>query len=326
MQKSIMTSAVAALVTLFGTPVLADVSARASITGFGYRLVDLRPGDGIAPAISFNSPTLINTEGTFAATNIEENATPFDLFDFESRFDRFRTFKPMHVEAATPTVEAAARLSGLLARREFKISAEGSLLNSSTNVNAKQFGATAVSSEQGGHVFEVTPFTRVIFTGMASINARRTTLDSSILPEIGRASFISGIDTGPASGVHIQKEVEVNPENSLMQNSFSERLRVSYENRTAARTSGDLYLTVQVDGFAGVPRRNALLQPAIPMTTVSPVPESGTATLMLGGLAVIIGLMRTARRRVAEDTVIKNFGPAPRTAMPDPRTSIIRAR
>lgn len=285
MQLRFSGPALVALGLVLAVPAHADMSARARLDNFTYTLVDLRPDDGIAPALTM--------KGGYSAVSgtVYEPAKPFDLIDSESQADTFNVFKPMGVSLAIPSANASARMSGRLAiGGDFDIVTRGFVRSDAGETKLKAFSASAVPIAQGYGDYEVTPFTRVIFSGVMTLGVDRTVPNSEGFLSIVRASMRINYMNAPGSQLTHDYLMELGG-GPGMHRSVTRRQTFIYENATSESTGA--FMEIGLASSGQIVRVPALGQAA----PVSPVPEPAGAALMLCGLGVVAGVARRRERR-----------------------------
>jgi hypothetical protein len=286
MQQQFAVAALAILASSFSLPAQADISARARIDNFGYRLIDLRPGDGIAPAIRFTPQG-----GSQIGAATFQAAEPYDLRDEETKGNGFGEFQTMAVSASLLGVaNARASMSGTfrLAPGDFDIVTRGSLRSSADEHILRAFGAYAEPVNEAYGQYEVTPFTKVVFTGFVTVEARRTVANTDSFLQLADAGVqIRYTDAPNQVGT---KEVRVElVRGSNMSDIVKERQQLVFENTTGAAASGFIGVSVGVQGQVfQVPGINKF-------APATPVPEPTSMALMLCGLGMITALARNAR-------------------------------
>ncbi|MDZ5458609.1 PEP-CTERM sorting domain-containing protein [Azohydromonas lata] len=301
MQQQFAVAALAILASSFSLPAHADISARARIDNFGYRLIDLRPGDGIAPAIRFSPEGGSQVgAGTFQA------AEPYDLRDEETKRNGFGEFQTMAVSASLLGIaNARSSMSGTFhsAPGDFDVVARGALRSSADENILRAFGAYAEPvNEAYGH-YEVTSFTKVVFTGFVTVEARRTVANTASFLQLADAAVRIRY-TGTPNEVGT-KEVSVElVRGSDMSKTVKERQRIVFENTTGSAASGFIGIYVGAQG-------QVFEVPGIhKFAPATPVPEPASMVLMLCGLGVVTAVARHARRDGRHKSVNTPAGPA----------------
>jgi hypothetical protein len=301
MQQQFTVVALAILAASFSLPAQADISARARIDNFGYRLIDLRPGDGIAPAIRFTPQG-----GSQVGAATFQAAEPYDLRDEETISNGFGEFQSMAVSASLLGIaNARASMSGTfrLAPGDFDIVTRGALRSSADEHILRAFGAYAEPVNESYGQYEVTPFTKVVFTGFVTVEARRTVANTDSFLQLADAGVEIRYTSAPNEVGTKEVKVEL-VRDSDMTKTIKERQRIVFENTTGSAASGFIGVSVGAQGEVfQVPGVNKL-------APASPVPEPASTTLMLCGLAVITAWARSARRNGKHKIVKTQAGSA----------------
>lgn len=263
----------------------ADVSAHASITGFGYRLVDLRPQDDIAPAISFDLDFSRASQAVYAAEGHVPNGerllrglhgkgmsweAPFQFFPREQR------------SVATPNASATARMGGSLADGRYQALAEGHARNTPDDADfVSRFAASSIASDSslvsdGVRAFSLTPYTQVIWSGHVALEAASTLgKRGGRFEEASAGVFMEVYDAARQPLDLFQRTLSV-PRYRPAHLSERWDIELGFVNLGSDEWAhGFINTGVRVTG-------NAFL----------PVPEAGTPWLMLCGLGVLAGALR----------------------------------
>lgn len=286
-------AAAAAAAFAAATPAAAGSFASASMGQFGYTLFDLNPGDGLAPGVSFSlggSPY-----GSYAQSSATDPSTGSE----SSAGWSLVAFGPAAVSSAIGLGSAQASVSGSPTAGGMLYAASGAALGSALPSFATQFSASAAVANFGSLGFTLSPYTLIVFSGTANLLAQTTDgvdLVNGFQTESAQASVSINV-SGPTSagGQGFQNAGD----NRSLFASFTQvfdpatgqfvytgqtlalanvPMSAGFTNFTADALSGQLSLTVSVNGNS-------------PLT---PIPEPGSAALLLAGLA---GLGWWARRR-----------------------------
>jgi hypothetical protein len=268
--------ALAALTALAGGPAQADVSARASVTGFGYSLIDLNPGDGIAPGIQF---LLYPGVGQSGSQSQSEFFYPTGQHGEDVLIDTSAMLLDLATSIASPRATASARMGGTPADHGYAYSAEGQLSNSAaTSATSLRLGFLARSEPANdpfgpGTSFRLTPFTQVVWAGEYSMRFESTVGRAGGNDEVGSTRVFGAIyDTDSQLVDEYAHAFEI-LEASKGVKTESGTLRLSFANDSADFGIARLLSGVQVAGR---------LQPS-----VAPIPEPGTWGQLLCGLGVV---------------------------------------
>ncbi len=297
---------VPAALLLAATPAMAASTADVQVTGVSLQLIDLNPGDGIAPSVSFSGGASRGESAisfTRPGSSGSENATFTGLAG---------AWSPGSVGVAGGFGSAAASLSGGGMPTGSSLSATGSAtaptggfcLPGDTGFNncfAAQAGFSASVQPTGfSSSFTLSPGTLMVLTVDATLNASAT--------GGGRTAQFNDFFFTNGDGASANLSLSVNgagPTGSGLQSSsdsrflsafafydfgsgvfipdsesFSGQLGVSFTNLSSGTLEGSFTMNLGVSGTA---YGDALL-----------VPEPGAWALMLAGLAAVAGV---ARRR-----------------------------
>lgn len=282
----------AALAGVAAAPAVAGSSASASIGPFTVTLYDLNPVDALAPSITFH--TDFGGQGSFASSSAIDPAAGSQSGSGWS----LTAFGPASSSSAVGLASATGSVSGTLAGG-ISFAAAGAAQGSVVPGWATQFSASAASSNYyPGLSFDLSPFTLVVFSSTASLQATTTLgMDpSSYVSESANASVSLSISGPSPSGSGSQVS---NDSHSLYASyvgmydyntgtfvysgqSFSlddVALSASFTNYTAALMTGNLNVSASVAGS----------------TPMQPVPEPGTVAMLMAGLATVAFVARRRR-------------------------------
>jgi hypothetical protein len=262
----------------------ADVSAHASITGLGYRLFDLRPDDGIAPAISFDLDYSRALQRAVAIEGHVPNGEPLlrgQVWKELSWVAPFQFFPQERRAVETPNAAASARMGGSLLDGSYALVAEGHAHNTLDDPDfVSRFAASSVASDSSQvssnvRAFSLTPFTQVIWSAHVSLDAATTLGKRGGRFEEASASVLMEVYDAARQPVDLFQRTLSVP--AYRPKHLSERwdIELGFVNVGTAVSYGFVNTGVNVAG-------NAFL----------PVPETGTAWLMLCGLGVVGGALR----------------------------------
>ncbi|NML14699.1 hypothetical protein [Azohydromonas caseinilytica] len=269
----------------------ADASASVRLTDFGYRLIDLNPDDGIAPAMSVNPVSFfaeLSTNASEWAQAGEPGSPRTQLSRSRDWTQAYQFFPSVGRAVATPHVEASAQLSGALAEHGFSAVLQGQARNPLADpalggrflVDAAPARLSGVS---GFQPILLTPFTQVVWTGRIALDALTT------LPKVkgGRESAYAGAGIsvwsyGGSFSDSFTAAVEV-PRYRPGHASASHDIELFFANESAAPAYAVLSSQMRVEG-----------------QSFQPVPEPAVAWLTLCGLGVIGACHRRQRRQAGE--------------------------
>ena len=271
-------------------PAWAASSASARLDPLAVELIDLNPGDGVAPWMQLAG----GSYGSYASASASD---PTVGTSTETRWSLL-PWGPAAASAWVGLSQAAASVGGDVAGGSGAMTAGGSTLGSLWPGNAGSFNATA-EAPYSFSSFTLSPYTLLVVSGTANLLAQTTIgLDPvTWTSEYANASVQLSVQ-GPAAGgggtqgsndnryVSASWTTEWDPYTgepvySGMSQSFSDQLlAVSFTNFTAGPMSGNLQVAVSASGNSAL----------------APVPEVETWALMLAGLGAI-GWVAQRRRR-----------------------------
>jgi hypothetical protein len=266
-------AALAAGSVLQSTTVFADAIANASFSNITVQLVDLDPGDGIAPSVTFEGPSVAQTITIFSPDSQFSNvhntgATSFGPVSETSAASPWNGASGSFsgdVYAGTGLATASARATGLL--EPFGATASG--------LGEVEFGGSGSSGSFG---FLLSPHTQLIVSGFAD-------LEGEVTPGgygQGTLSMMQmSIDADPSTGPFhtaalLRASLDATSPSSSVTNAMA--LSVSFSNDDATSASGDFF---------------ALLS----ASAASTVPEPPTSVLLLMSLAATGFAARGRRSR-----------------------------
>lgn len=275
----------------------ADIHSKAKVSHFGYRLVDLRPEDGIAPGIEFLTAPELNGQtwgvARYGLSDARFPAPNAPLEAEDSAADAFKLFTPMALEVSNARVGSVSRISGSVLDHSLSFVARGSLRSGAGEARrfaGTSYGAWAEPAAVWGtdnNRFRLAPYTQVVWSGDVFMQVRTTVGSSQRVKEDAASRLL--LTLGPAGEEPVAGLVRYldvyafKPRDKRWEGSFS----MALSNDGAETMTGALQLTVGVGGF--------LRDMAAPgfAPAVSPVPEPRAWALMLCGL----GMVAVAARR-----------------------------
>ncbi len=301
MQQRLAVSVLAALAALTSGAAQADVSAFAGVLNFGYRLIDLNPDDGIAPGIEL-LPFAATTSGSSRAASryIYLNRPLFggtDLQGEDYAVDDTQMFSPMlSTQIDGPGLHADTRIAGSLAERSLSYSASGFLhYDAPTADDRRGSGFSAVSvpaaalSGSGATAFRLTPFTQVVWSGDMLLQVEGSVGRSGDTSESVYAFFNASVRNADFESLGDFSQALSMVLNAPGRDQLSMAMSLSFSNAGAGSAIGYFDTTAVVEGN---------LQ-QFSSTGIPPVPEPGTAALMLCGLGLVAGTALARRHRAA---------------------------
>lgn len=285
-------AAAAAAAFAAAAPAAAGSFASASMGQFSYTLFDLKPGDGLDPGVSFSLGGL--PYGSYVQSSATDPSTGSDSSSGWSLV----AFGPAAVSSAIGLGSAQASVSGSPTAGGMLYAASGAALGSALPSFSTQYSASAAVANFGSLGFTLSPYTLIVFNGSANLLAQTTDglNPNGFQSESAQASVALNV-SGPTSAGG-QGTQNASDNRSLFA-SFTQvynpatgqfvytgqtlsladvPMSAGFTNFTADALTGQLSLSVSVSGNS-------------PLT---PVPEPGSAAMLLAGLA---GLGLWARRR-----------------------------
>jgi hypothetical protein len=258
-------------------PVVAQASATvdASISGLHWTLTDLDPLDGIAPSIAFSGASLVRTGvgvapwGPFTNTGGDLVGVPTSI---DSGGDPSATYGVAGIDPA--------------GAGGYRLWVTGQAVDNGYFLGETRFFGTGFEC-----CFTLSPHTRIVFSGVATLQAGRS--DPAWDNTGGAEAFLTVVGPGVADPAGQQIDSLALPSFWSGSSSFASRtLTVTYLNDTADPLWG---------GF------NANVSGSAISHFASAVPEPHTAVGLLGGAA----LLWTTRRRASRTYRGKNKGLSP---------------
>lgn len=259
---------------------VAASNAQASFAGLTFQLIDLNPGDGITPWISFA-----------AAARTDVSTSVFEpLASQSSAAAALGGFQAVATSSATALAQASA-----------SVGAGGSSMQAQGQANALPLallglGSTSFMATANGlsfnQSFTLSPFTLLVLSANANVSASTTVGYDPVQGgwEYANASAtmnVSGVGSdGNGSqqsndGLNAYANWTWGPNGPMGQSqSMSDTVTVSFLNFTGNGIGGTLSAQVMVNGNS----------------SVSVVPEPGSAAMLLAGLGVCGWMLRRRQR------------------------------
>ena len=285
---------VAAFLALLAADGHAGVSASARLVFQPLTLVDLDPGDGITPSITWGIYSESGQPSTFVVLESRASYDP-QRFAYEDSYYQgfdgwangiFPTNGPglatvsggmSSPDPLDPTQGADLFIGGAID------GAANGVVNPTNGVFSADFSFSgridAGSISNVDDHFVVSPMTRVIFSASATLT---TYLDDPLGRPPGVSEFVyatAWFTTNPGgASAGLTTDGEYRPSGFFR----SEIVQSSFENSTTSELSGRLYAKVEVNGFR---------------SAVAPVPEPQAWALLVCGLLTVAGMARTRGQR-----------------------------
>ncbi|WP_028999005.1 PEP-CTERM sorting domain-containing protein [Azohydromonas australica] len=267
-------------------PAWADARALLVLEDFGWSLVDLRPGDGIAPGVSFdtsriNARAAAWVQQSYAGPDGQPLPYPTDV---RSRYVGLQQFFPRAAINATPGLGSAGVSQGNDAR-DFEARVGGLVRNTAGDgVLENRFDARTVpaSSSFVGAIV-LAPYTRLVWTGDLRMELETT---GGPRHEGGLAAFhmrMLGADGRRLGGYSTRLDTDGAEPGLLVR---EQTLSFSISNPRGTSLASTIEASMRASGYTS-------LHPAF-APAVAAVPEPGAVGLMLAGVGVV-GIV--ARRR-----------------------------
>jgi hypothetical protein len=273
--------------------VRADVAFSTTLTHFGWSLTDLRPGDGIAPALDF--VPFNGRDNAFASVNLRQaTRRPGSNFpDIVQPFDYREApgavpFPALQAGIALPHAEGSAQSGGDGAAHGFSAAVRGRAHVGASDTTIEDasawsyLAAMPVSERRDLPNVLLTPYTHVVWSGDVSLSARHTPHPAGGPREIGDAVLsVALFDPVQERSLGLVYE-----QISLRPGGPAERhrdlhMRLEWTNDSADVAGAQLFVQLLAHGDY--------------VATSPPVPEPGTWALLASGLGVVGSI--AARRR-----------------------------
>lgn len=272
----------------------AAVNAQLNLEDFGWTLVDLRPGDGIAPGVTFddsrfNSRLVASAQQTMTDANGRPLPYSSDLRD--RYIGKGVLFPWQQVAAGTATSGAYARQSGYLGSNDYGFELVGRAANAFEGHEAylSRFDARTVpaSSSFAGAIV-LAPYTALVWTGQLSMRLEKSGHGGQTVYERAVSAFslrMLDAEGRRVGGSFVRLDTQGHADGVL---EHDQALRFSMINRSGTALAGTLEGSLRVGGYTAM---NPVFAPA-----VAAVPEPGAVGLMLAGVGVV-GMAARRRRR-----------------------------
>ncbi|RZJ09230.1 MAG: hypothetical protein EOP39_11985 [Rubrivivax sp.] len=289
-QRLHISSAIAIVLALSGSASTAMSSATASISGVQWTLIDLAPGDGISPSITWDRPYSRELAWTAARQGDDES----EMYLSTSQYFWFGMTGAM---ASQPGVLAKTSILG------DALTIQGSAYRADTAVREGYWGGYWAN---GNPVtipslrFSLSPNTELVVSGTASVEASTTIglgYDENfrLVNEQADASFTllifdprafsndaSAYLNASATGIEVVDPATGMASFSGQREALSRTFSVTYANTGTTDKVLSMSFGVNIHGFSPF--------------TASPVPEPSTSLLALLGLPWVVRVARRARQ------------------------------
>lgn len=259
----------------------ADIRLSASIDDFGYRLIDLRPSDDIAPSINFGNSSyyikLSASEGPYAGFRDNQMkssvATKIGLLPENLSITRSVT---------SGRSDAEFGISGALSNHSFDWFMRGNAVTSRSNaIQASLVQLEAVSGQPGLYwSMTVAPYTQVVWNGTFTLEAAQTQgKRGARYEDLNLSGGLALLDENREIIDGLSNFISIPRGTVDSQRKFSE-IDMVFSNNSAAT-------------------RHILLEGSLSGAGQAffPVPEPGTIGMMLGGMGVLAGVVGRRRRQ-----------------------------
>ncbi|NML16589.1 PEP-CTERM sorting domain-containing protein [Azohydromonas caseinilytica] len=281
----------AALAGALAGPAQAAISARVGVTNLGYTLIDLNPGDGIAPGLRLVSRP---GRGGGVSNSISEyylrddRIAPFgaSLDGRDMKLDSSGPFVPLATAISGPQVQASASQGGSVTARSLSVRTQGSFDYPVADAAHRRGSGFITWAETSVARFRLTPFTQMVWQGDYALGVDATVGRAHGTDEWVGASFGLGLADRQNRGVGgLSRNLRLFHETGSREDNGA--IDVSIVNDAARPFVGSFSLWMRVAGQ---------LQESFELGSAPPVPEAGTWALWLCGLGVV-GAAARARRR-----------------------------
>ena len=267
--------AVLGVLALACAPARADGTATASLADLHLELVDLAPGDGIAPAVTFSGPD----GGSYAAAEAS-----VDVHSVSGA----QAFDPLSVSVGPlDGYGASASIAGDFFAGSLAMQANAF----SSNVHVG--GADASALLYDDHVvglpnlpFTLSPHTRLVISGAGACAA----VDTLALTDIASAEIFMGLTDSLEDAV-----AGINTDDDVLS------VRAGDGAAEAASDVSQRQVSVSFDNVGDSPRTGlftvAIYASAVTVNDVGSVPEPGAGVLMLVASGLLGAMRRASSRR-----------------------------
>jgi hypothetical protein len=257
----------------------ANVSLSASLSDFGYTLVDLNPADGIAPSVSFENKKY------YLAGLIREGSTPpGNTLPYGSSFIKSGLFdenRSVMKSVEGPNSKAMAGVVGSFSNHSFAAFVSGQALNGKTDpLLASMFELEGNPAIQ--LVMSLAPFTRIVWTGNLSLAGEETLGRRGARVEAGSIQADVQIHGDDGANFDFVSGVVSLDVGIIDRKSKSLDVNLSFSNSSTDSMTAVLATTFAARGISFLP-----------------VPEPSTPLLMLSGIGIMASLVRVKRRLAA---------------------------
>jgi hypothetical protein len=170
-------AAFAAAASIAAPQASAQSTGSAALSNFQYDLVDLKPGDGIAPTLEVWRSATMASSTLYSDPNGSQAEHTQSLWDKEGRISLTGSTGTAGASLAWGTMDAWARI----------------------NANSAESETWAVYS------FRLSPYTRVVFTNDASVNGAQSFIDGGVNAE----AYIASVFFDETSGSMTQQRASL---------------------------------------------------------------------------------------------------------------------
>jgi hypothetical protein len=259
----------------------ADIRLSAGINDFGYRLIDLRPDDGMAPSIDFGNSSyyikLSTAEGPYAGFRDNQMtgsvATKIGLLEENLSITRSVT---------SGRSDAEFGISGALSSHSFDWFMRGNAITSRGNaIQASLVQLEAVSGQPGLYwSMTVAPYTQVVWSGTFTLEAAQT----------------QGKRGARYEDMNLSGGLTLLDEHREIIDGLSNFISIPRGSVDSQRKVSEIDMIFSNDSAT---TRHILLEGSLSGMGQAffPVPEPGTVGMMLSGMGVLAGVVCRRRRQ-----------------------------